>query len=436
MTKDKDTHCEEAQEIMGKMPSWTIRWGATAIFAIFVMIVIGCCIIKFPEKIVATISLTTGNAPVDIVARTGGEILQIYVGGNDIVHKGDIIAVIKSSADSRGVMAIGDSLAASAKTPIDILVRKKWIYAPRDMGNLQTEHSSFIQACRKYDDYLERDVTARKKLLITEQISKQQEYYSQMTRQTAILRQRLALEQEEFQRDSTLQANNVIADAELNASAMQLLQTKNDLMASEAQMTNIEMSTIQLRQQLIELSLQQDDDRAALEQDIMAAMERLNARVEEWKLNYLLVSPMDGRASFTRKWDKSQFINAGETFVTIIPQHQSQPIGVLKVPQSSFGKVETDQKVNVKLDGYPYMEYGMLVGRVSYISSVPEIPANANNASTYTVEVVFDDGMRTTYGKDIRLIQKMDGTAEIITADRRLIMRILDPIKALFENGI
>lgn len=165
-------------------------------------------------------------------------------------------------------------------------------------------------------------------------------------------------------------------------------------------------------------------------------MERLNARVEEWKLNYLLVSPMDGRASFTRKWDKSQFINAGETFVTIIPQHPSQPIGVLKVPQSSFGKVEIGQKVNVKLDGYPYMEYGMLVGCVSYISSVPEIPANANDASTYTVEVVFDDGMRTTYGKDIRLIQKMDGAAEIITADRRLIMRILDPIKALFDNGI
>ena len=44
--------------------------------------------------------------------------------------------------------------------------------------------------------------------------------------------------------------------------------------------------------------------------------------------------------------------------------------------------------------------------------------------------------MVTTYGRELRLIQKMDGTAEIITKDRRLIMRFLDPIAALFKNGI
>ena len=44
--------------------------------------------------------------------------------------------------------------------------------------------------------------------------------------------------------------------------------------------------------------------------------------------------------------------------------------------------------------------------------------------------------MVTTYGRELRMIQKMDGTAEIITKDRRLIMRFLDPIAALFKNGI
>ena len=44
--------------------------------------------------------------------------------------------------------------------------------------------------------------------------------------------------------------------------------------------------------------------------------------------------------------------------------------------------------------------------------------------------------MVTTYGRELRLIQKMDGTAEIITKERRLIMRLLDPIAALFRSGI
>ena len=44
--------------------------------------------------------------------------------------------------------------------------------------------------------------------------------------------------------------------------------------------------------------------------------------------------------------------------------------------------------------------------------------------------------MVTAEGRGLRLIQKRAGTAEIITKDRRLIMRFLDPIAALFKNGI
>lgn len=44
--------------------------------------------------------------------------------------------------------------------------------------------------------------------------------------------------------------------------------------------------------------------------------------------------------------------------------------------------------------------------------------------------------MKTTYGRELRMIQKMNGSAEIITEERSLIMRFLDPVVALFKNGI
>lgn len=78
----------------------------------------------------------------------------------------------------------------------------------------------------------------------------------------------------------------------------------------------------------------------------------------------------------------------------------------------------------------------MLVGTVGYLSSVPEDSSNGQTSPQYTAEIVFQNGMETTYGKKLRMMQKMDGTVEIITEEKRLIMRFLEPIVALFKNGI
>lgn len=56
-------HSEEAQEIMGRAPSWVVRWGITVIFVILALIVLGCYIIKYPQTVTAPISITTVNAP-------------------------------------------------------------------------------------------------------------------------------------------------------------------------------------------------------------------------------------------------------------------------------------------------------------------------------------------------------------------------------------
>ncbi len=45
---------------------------------------------------------------------------------------------------------------------------------------------------------------------------------------------------------------------------------------------------------------------------------------------------------------------------------------MLLLPAEGAGKVEPGQKVNIRLDNYPYMEYGMLEGVISHISEIPD----------------------------------------------------------------
>ena len=94
------------------------------------------------------------------------------------------------------------------------------------------------------------------------------------------------------------------------------------------------------------------------------------------------------------------------------------------------------QKVIVKLNGFPYMEYGALVGEVRVISAVPEMLSSLNDGATqgYAIDISFPNGLVTTYNKGLPLIQQMDGTADIVLKDKRLIEYFIEPIISVLNN--
>ena len=98
-----------------------------------------------------------------------------------------------------------------------------------------------------------------------------------------------------------------------------------------------------------------------------------------------------------------------------------------------FGKIRIGQTVNIKLNGYPYIEFGVLKGVISSLSAVPE-PTQDKSSIIYMAEVTFPQGLITSYNKELPMIQQMDGTAEIITENIRLISRFFNPIISLFKN--
>mgnify|MGYP002610942662 CR=1 FL=1 len=61
---------EEADEIIGTMPSWIVRWGITLIFVLLALLFLGCYFIRYPQTVTGTITLTTVPPPVDVTAPT------------------------------------------------------------------------------------------------------------------------------------------------------------------------------------------------------------------------------------------------------------------------------------------------------------------------------------------------------------------------------
>jgi hypothetical protein len=97
------------------------------------------------------------------------------------------------------------------------------------------------------------------------------------------------------------------------------------------------------------------------------------------------------------------------------------------IPVKGSGKVKPGQQVNIKLDAYPYMEFGLLQGEVK---SVQE----DFDPDFAVVEVLFSQNTQTTHKKTINFDTQMSGSADIITENRKLIERIFSPIKYFFEK--
>jgi hypothetical protein len=107
--------------------------------------------------------------------------------------------------------------------------------------------------------------------------------------------------------------------------------------------------------------------------------------------------------------------------------NQAHLIGMIDLSVKEARKVVPGQKVNIRLDDYPSMEFGFIKGRVISLTRLP-------NEDLFRIEVEMPQNLETNYSIPIKINQQLNGTAEIITDDIRLIQRFLNPVNSLLKH--
>lgn len=426
--EDSKHYSEPVQEIMGSVPSWITRWGITLICLVFAVLVIGCCIIRCPQSINASISITSTFPPSELTSRYDGLIDSICVHDGQYVRIGDLIALLSTPAEYNDIMLLNQHLAFSDTASLREVVFDREL----KLGALQGSWSLLQKSIRDYEHYIESDYISVRKTLLSQQILSQREYCAVLRGQKQILDKELEIEQADFERDSVLYSADVISHAEYKSSQKTLLSKQGSVVGFEASLESAGLSLLQLEQQVVELDLQRTDEIASYESAINQQIYDLKSQVATWLDTYTIVSPMDGVVSLQNYWSRGQHVCIGDVIANIVPEDTSDITGRMKVSSLRFGDVSVGQPVNVKLNGFPYMEYGMLKGCVSAIASVPE--CLDDGSISYSVVVSFPNGLESTYHRQFPLIQQMDGSAQIIIKDRSLMSQMLDPIVSLFQN--
>lgn len=427
MPKTNNHYSEEAQEILGIIPRWIIRWGITLIFIIFICIILGCYFIKYPQIVEAPIIVTTINPPADLIVRSSGRIQNLYVSDSQSVLQGEVIAVLNNVASYTDVTKVYERLKKSIYQPAEKIVREDWINEDYQMGELQGAFLNFQQICRDYYHYLSSSNIEKKKILLQAQITKNKEYYNKLVEQQATQIKETYYTNLNLSRDSILFERGIISQENYELAISSYLQKQSSNKSFEASLTNTELSILQKEQQLIELDIQKQNEIAEYERVYSNNLQQLMAEIEKWHYEYVITSPLNGRVAFTKYWSNNQTLQVGDRIATIIPEKDIKIIGRLFIPSNGLGKVKKGQIANIKLNGFPHLEFGKLKGQITSISEVPD-------ENAYIAEVNFPEGFITTYKIELPLILEMDGTGEIITQDQRLIQRFLQPIRFLFNQ--
>jgi multidrug resistance efflux pump len=419
-------YSDPVEEIMGNPPGKILRWGTFVIFGIFILFILFAWFLKYPDLIPAQVEITTENPPVTLVSRVNGPISQLYVKDTAHVKKGDVLAVMQSGA-SFSQFRILKNFTDTATHVMSL--HNSYLPELSELAELQVYYSTFCKNISDYNNFITNDYYGNKLVSVKKDIIGTQFYIDRLKESEKLYTENLELDVNRWRRDSALhKADRTIPDSEYDRSKQALIRQKLDLQDIRLQLSakNIEQTAKQ--QLLTEYAIKRAEELEKLSSSLQESFRNLRAQISMWERNYLLISPVNGTVSFTKYWSEHQAVMQDEPVLTIVPAVQGRYVGRVNLKMNRSGKVTVGREVYIKLSSYPYLEYGMVKGVVRSKSLVPA-------GDAYVIEIDLPQGLKTMYNRQLDFTQNMQGTAEIITDDLRLLQKIVNPFRYLLVKN-
>ena len=207
-----------------------------------------------------------------------------------------------------------------------------------------------------------------------------------------------------------------------------VIEAKRALQGSLVDLDNSRLDLARVDQSLTELTVRDRQRRQDLLVALQEAVKTLSGGLASWDRSYVLRAPITGKVSLSRFWAYSQFVHAGDEVLAIVPTKAGPPLGESLCQSAARVRSTLGSLCFIRLENYPSEQCGFLKGRIAVISPVPL-------GAHYAVEVALLDGLVTTFGQRLPYQQEMQGQAEIVIEDLRVIDRIVYQFRRLLRDG-
>ncbi|WP_418698561.1 HlyD family secretion protein [Bacteroides sp.] len=426
--KNIELRSEEVQEVMNHISPWVVRCGITALSVILLILLIGCWIFKYPDTLMAEVTLATEEPPAFVLAHATGKLDTLYVANGSPVETNTDLGVISNAASSEDVRWLSKQMEQWSKADYDWQKGVTLFTGKRlQLGELQSAFADFITSLTGYARFMELDYYTKKLHAQERQLDGQRSYLRLTEREYTLTEKDLKLAQSMYHRDSILYARKVLMAADFEESGSKYLQSLRSQESARMSLLQAEMQLVQHEENLLDIRKQAYDEEQTHRTELKNAVEQLVAQLSAWEYSYLLKSPVSGKVTFMTVWSRNQNVKSGETVFMVQPSDSSTVLGRALLPLQGSGKVHAGQRVNIRLNNYPDQEFGYVKGEVKSVSPAP------NEEGMFVVEIALPAGLKTNYDKQLPVSRELKGTADIILADRNVLERLLAPLRKVLE---
>jgi HlyD family secretion protein len=208
-------------------------------------------------------------------------------------------------------------------------------------------------------------------------------------------------------------AQNKVSDLEKNIAAQQ---TKIQQLAGDYNGGN-----------LSQLS-QRREEREALKRQLDQAKDKQKGQK--------ITAPIAGNIYNINVTPSKGVVQAGDELLSILPQGK-EPILQVGLPNQYRGFVDEKMKVKVKIDAFPYQEFGIIEGTVIYVSPnavSKEKDAGAQKEKNFPTRIKLNKLFVNARGKKTPLTPGMSATGEIVLRQKSVLSFLLDPVTRKFDE--
>jgi hemolysin D len=234
-----------------------------------------------------------------------------------------------------------------------------------------------------------------------DRLTEQQRNYDKLIQQTEL---------EIEQADLRLQEQERSYQSVIHSGELALLKTKEQLKNLETQISDLNSEIAQGKSQIDSLNFQ------------------LTQRV--------LKAPASGTVFHLPVSGAGAVVQSGESLVEIAPENSPLALKANMTPTES-GFLQVGMPVKIKFDAYPFQDYGVQTGKVSWISPDSKIIETAQGEQEiFELKIELERDYIEGNHQRITLTPGQTATAEVVIRQRRLIDFVLDPFKKLQKGGL
>jgi len=425
-----EKHSHEISDILARPPRKLVANGTVIALVSFLMIIGLMWYISYPDQVDGRLSMTTTIPPMSVVSNTSGYVTLKKQEG-DFVIKGEEVGYINDpeNANVTHITALEQMVNGFMEYEVDNYL--SYINVDTfEVGEVQQYLDEFnetissfkLQVNSKTNDTkinsINKDINNKRRSI--EYLDVEIKQWKEKYRIANDIEKKAAVKK--YQEDNDLEAYNEFLE-ELKGKEVELSRLQSNRAKLQAEIDSGKSNILNER-------LRGSDSNKYKLQDIQSKLNALDNALTRWRGKYYLTAPADGKITYFDEQLRDQLVRKGEEVMAVVPADTEQDIiGKIELPLIGSGKVESGQRVLIKFDTYPFLEYGAVEGKVKTKALLP-----TPEKEVYILTVELPNGLITSRGDTIAFRQNMLADAEIITEEARLIERVFGAAYSIFER--